>query len=252
MQYDVAIVGFGPTGATLANLLGLHGLSVVVFDREADIYDLPRAVHFDDEVMRIFQMAGIADDLLPMLRINPGMRFVDSDGKLLLDWPRPGGISAQGWNTSYRFHQPDLERVLRSSVSKLGNVDVYLSHIVDRVTAQHDHARLDVTPRNGGEARSFTARYVVGCDGARSAMRSTIGAEMEDFGFREQWLVVDVQLTRPRPDLGDHSIQHCDPNRSATYVRGPGNRRRWEIALKGSDVDKDFGDHSTVWRVLQS
>ncbi len=61
---DVAIVGLGPTGATLANLLGLCGLSVLVLERETAIYDLPRAVHFDDEVMRVFQTVGVASSQL--------------------------------------------------------------------------------------------------------------------------------------------------------------------------------------------
>lgn len=50
--YDVAIVGYGPTGATLANLLGLQGVSVAVLERELVLQ--PRAVHFDGEVMRVF------------------------------------------------------------------------------------------------------------------------------------------------------------------------------------------------------
>ena len=79
-MYDVALVGYGPTGATLANLLALQGLNVLVLEREAKIYHLPRAVHFDDEVMRVFQTVGIADDLLPLVHVNPGMKFVDQSG----------------------------------------------------------------------------------------------------------------------------------------------------------------------------
>ncbi|MCY4500221.1 MAG: FAD-dependent monooxygenase, partial [Alphaproteobacteria bacterium] len=52
---DIAIVGLGPVGATLANLLGRLGLRVDVFERDRTAYALPRAVHFDDEVMRVFQ-----------------------------------------------------------------------------------------------------------------------------------------------------------------------------------------------------
>ena len=58
--YDVAIVGYGPTGATLANLLGLLGVSTAVLERERELVLQPRAVHFDGEVMRIFQAAGLA------------------------------------------------------------------------------------------------------------------------------------------------------------------------------------------------
>ncbi|MEP0944650.1 MAG: bifunctional 3-(3-hydroxy-phenyl)propionate/3-hydroxycinnamic acid hydroxylase [Rhizobiaceae bacterium] len=250
-HYDVAIVGYGPTGATLANLLGQLGVRVFVVDREDHIYDLPRAVHFDDEIMRIFQAAGIAEALLKQVRVNPGMRFVDANGKLLLDWPRPAGISAQGWNTSYRFHQPDLERILRESVSRMENVTALCGHRVSSITQGGDGVKLMVEKTAGGEPFKITAEYAVGCDGARSMMRSTIGTQMEDFGFREKWLVVDVELTRPRPDLGDHSIQHCGPSGSATYVRGPQNRRRWEIALKPEDEAADLSNADTIWRLIE-
>ena len=94
--FDTAVIGLGPTGATLANLLAMQGLSVLILEREAQIYDLPRAVHFDDEVMRVFQNIGIANELLPMVRVNPGMRFVDKENNLLLDWPRPQGHHLAG------------------------------------------------------------------------------------------------------------------------------------------------------------
>lgn len=88
-DHDVVVIGFGPTGATLANLLALSGLSVVVLEREAEIYPLPRIVHFDDEAMRVFQSIGIAETLREKTIVNKGTRFVDPDGKILLDWPRP-------------------------------------------------------------------------------------------------------------------------------------------------------------------
>lgn len=252
-KFDVAIIGYGPTGATLANLLGQYGIRVVVIEREADIYDLPRAVHFDDEIMRIFQSAGIADELLKKVRVNPGMRFVDAEGKLLLDWPRPAGIGPQGWNTSYRFHQPDLERILRSSASKMETVTTLCSHRVTSLVEHDNHVSLTVENNNGDgtETIEFQADFAVGCDGARSMLRTFMNVDMEDFGFHEKWLVVDVLLTRSRPDLGDHSIQHCDPDRSATYVRGPKNRRRWEISLGQQDQDLDFTDSMVIWSLLE-
>ena len=63
LDADVAIVGYGPVGATLAILLGQLGRSVVVLERWPERYPLPRAVHFDDEVGRIFQSCGIGEEL---------------------------------------------------------------------------------------------------------------------------------------------------------------------------------------------
>ena len=77
LHYDVAIVGYSLTGATLVHLLSLYDLNVLVLDKEKKMYSLPRAVHFDDETMWTFQTIGIADQLCAMLYINPSMKFVN-------------------------------------------------------------------------------------------------------------------------------------------------------------------------------
>ena len=66
MECDVAIVGYGPVGALLANLLGSRGVRTVVIERDREVYRLPRAVHFDAEVMRIFQSVGLAEEALKL------------------------------------------------------------------------------------------------------------------------------------------------------------------------------------------
>ena len=236
MQADVAIIGCGPVGAMLANLLGLQGLSTLVLERDAAIHPLPRACHLDDEVMRLLQTVGLADAMAPLVHVSPGMRFVDDAGRLLLDWLRPVEVGPQGWNASYRFHQPDLERVLRDGLGRFPSVLVKLQIEVLGMEQDADAVTVRFEDLASGTPHQCRARYVVGCDGARSLVRRMIGAPMEDLGFHERWLVVDAILKRPRPDLGDYSVQHCSAHRPATYVRGTGDRRRWEITvLPGED-----------------
>ncbi|WP_282609415.1 bifunctional 3-(3-hydroxy-phenyl)propionate/3-hydroxycinnamic acid hydroxylase [Pelagibius sp. Alg239-R121] len=249
--YDVIVVGLGPTGATLANLLGLCGLSTLVLEREAAAYHLPRAVHFDDEVMRVFQTIGVAEEVTKTVRVNPGMRFVDTAGKLLLDWPRPQEVGPNGWHASYRFHQPDLEKILRDALKRFDQVDVYSRANVLQVEDRGDHAEVQYEDLASGQKCSAAARYVVGCDGARSLLRQLIGTEMEDLGFRERWLVIDVLLKQPKPELGDHTIQHCNPSRPSTYVRCPENRRRWEIAVLDGEESDEISSAGSVWQLLE-
>ena len=109
-EFDVTIIGLGPAGGTLANLLAMHDFSILILDREKSFYPLPRAVHFDDEVMRVFQTIGITKEFLKHTIINKGTKFVNSKDKVILDWPRPKKITDNGWYPSYRFHQPDLEK----------------------------------------------------------------------------------------------------------------------------------------------
>jgi 3-(3-hydroxy-phenyl)propionate hydroxylase len=248
--HDVAIVGFGPVGATLANLLALRGLSVLVLERDPEPYRLPRALHFDAEVMRVLQTVGIADALAAHLFVAPGMRFLDAEGHTLIEWNRPQAVGPQGWHASYRFHQPMLERLLRERLAQGPNADVRLRHEVFSIEPDGDTVRLRVENLANGRLSTLRARWVVGCDGARSTVRRFMGTELEDLRSHERWLVVDVLLRHERPDLGDHSIQYCDPARPATYVRGPGLRRRWELMLMPGEDPVTMTQPEALWALL--
>src|SRR5580693_4468433 len=95
-QFDICIIGCGPVGAALANLLGMSGLRVVVLEREPSVYHLPRAVALDGEGMRLVQTMGLAEELLPQLNISRNIRHVNAEGKLLLLLTR-SGVGPEGW-----------------------------------------------------------------------------------------------------------------------------------------------------------
>jgi 3-(3-hydroxy-phenyl)propionate hydroxylase len=250
-HYDVAIIGMGPVGATLANLLALRDVRVLILDREPDIYALPRAVQFDGECMRVFQTIGIADEMAPDLLTVPGMRFVDSRGDIIVDWTRPTGLGPHGWPASYRFHQPNLEVALRRRLGRHENVDVRLRHDVFSLEPQADHVRLRLENTAAGKLLTTNAAYVVGCDGARSTVRRFMGTELEDLKSHDRWLVLDLLLKQDLPHLGDYAIQYCDSANPATYIRGIGNRRRWELMLpKSFDVSVLSGQEE-VWALLK-
>ena len=225
--HDVAIVGFGPAGALLANLLGAAGLSVLVLEKDADIYPLPRAIHFDGEVMRVFQNAGLRAQVEAVSRPGTqGMHFVNAQNETLLVRAGTSALGPHGCASNYYFHQPELERVLRNGVARYPQVCVLLQHEVTDVDEGADHVTISATDHRSGAKRSFHARYVVGCDSARSRIRKQIGSAMEDLGLHQPWLVFDAILKRP-VDLPDHTVQHCDPVRPMTYCNVTGNRRRW-------------------------
>jgi 3-(3-hydroxy-phenyl)propionate hydroxylase len=250
-EIEVAIIGCGPVGAMLANLLGLQGVKTLVLEREAAIYHLPRAVHFDDEVMRLLQTVGLAEAMQPLVHVSPGMKFVSDTGRLLLDWPRPQELGPQAWHASYRFHQPELERVLREGFWRFPSVSVRFRTEVFAIDQDSDAVVVRYEDLATGCLASCRARYVVGCDGARSLVRRLMGAPMEDLGFHERWLVVDAILKRPRPDLGDWSVQHCNRQRPATYVRGTGKRRRWEIAVMPGEDGATITEPARVFDLLK-
>ena len=128
MDYDALIVGFGPVGATMANLLACCGLRVAVIEAEACIYDRPRAITFDHEVMRIFQFCGLASHIAPYTAPRGPTHFLGVDGGVIrkLDpMPPPYPLA---WPPTLSFVQPEVERVLREGVTAHASADVYLQH----------------------------------------------------------------------------------------------------------------------------
>ena len=81
---QVAVIGCGPVGALLANLLGIAGVETSVHEASLDAYPLPRACHLDAEIMRIFQGAGLSDQVERLVEPSRGMEFVDADGTRLI------------------------------------------------------------------------------------------------------------------------------------------------------------------------
>lgn len=248
-HYDVAVVGYGPVGAVAANLCGLQGLRTLVCEPTTSVYHLPRAAHFDAEIMRVFQAIDVVDDVLASCEPVRGMHFVNGTGDKLLRFDVADRPRGQGWAAGYMFYQPDLERALRAGVRRHDHVDVQLGHeVVDLV--QHDDAvELDVRNVETGTTTRHRARHVVGADGARSAVRRLLGIDNDDLCFDQPWLVVDTVLRRPvaLPDLV-HQI--CDPARPTTFVPVCGDRRRWEFMLLPGETADEMQQPSRVQELL--
>src|SRR5579884_4021206 len=109
---DVAVVGLGPTGLILAQLLAYEGLHVAAIDRSRLPIPYPRATHLDDETMRSFQTAGLAE-LEKTFSLVGKYNWYDPEWRLLMTISMNRGVTEQGWQSDYMFHQPDFEAVLR-------------------------------------------------------------------------------------------------------------------------------------------
>ncbi len=249
--YDVIIVGFGPTGGTLANLLALHGFSILIIEKEKSFYPLPRAVHFDDEIMRVFQTIGITDKFLKHTIINKGTKFVNSKNKVVLDWPRPRSITENGWYPSYRFHQPDLERKLRRRLKDFKKVSVLQNTKVNSLKEEKSSVKICIENINNNKISEIRAKYIIGCDGARSTIRKQIKAKFQNLGFTQKWAVVDLILKKNKKELPDRTIQYSNSKRPATYCRNVGKRRRWEFAINDTESEKKVLSNSYIWNFLK-
>lgn len=245
---DILVAGLGPVGAALAALLADEGLTVIAIDRDARVYPLPRAAHFDHEIMRLFQQLGVADAVGRHARTAPAYEFRNADGQILMRFELNRGPSRSGWASSYMFHQPGVENALRARLDASPAVQTRLGCALAgfEQDAEGVTARLQ-GPHGPSQAR---VRYLVGCDGASSAVRQTLDVGLFDYQFDEPWLVIDV-LVGEAKGLPTDNLQVCDPRRPTTCVlMGPG-RHRWEFMLLPGETPEQVSADAFVRELIR-
>ncbi len=236
----VLIIGAGPTGACAALELARHGTPSVVIDRWEGVYPQPRAVHLDDEVLRILDRLGVAERFAAISRPGGGLRMVDADLRVLGEFPREGVSPVTGFTRASMFDQPDLEGLLRDRLAETPEVTLLGGREVTAIE-QLDQGRVRVHARatDTGEEQVVDAEVLLGCDGANSLVRRSIGSTMTDLGFEQRWLVVDIRTSEDlRQWEGVHQV--CDSTRAATYMRIGPERYRWEFQLLEHETAADF------------
>ncbi len=248
--FDVAVVGFGPSGAVAAALLGQAGIRTFVCDRMREVYDKPRAIALDHEIQRVFQRIGVMEAVAPHLEPFTDSLFFGVDGRLIKRMSTVEPPYPLGYVPSVVFSQPPVEAALRAKVRGLPSVEVALGCELLRLAQDADGVDLQLRD-DGGAGRSVRARYVVACDGASSGVREQVGIELQDLEFDEPWLVVDVLANeRGLARLPATSVQYCEPARPSTFVIGPGNHRRWEISLHEDEDPKAMATPEQTWKLL--
>ncbi|MFF0457630.1 bifunctional 3-(3-hydroxy-phenyl)propionate/3-hydroxycinnamic acid hydroxylase [Nocardia africana] len=259
-DYDVVVVGLGPTGLTLANLLGRRGVSVLVLEREPEYYGLARAVYTDDECMRIFQTAGTADELAADMNTDSAVQWVRRDGRVLVQFKqvqRP-----LSWPVVNFLYQPYLENSLERALDKYPHVTVRRGREVvdfdqdaDGVEVEHAGSSGTGYGQRESEADPSTAervraKFLVGCDGGRSVVRTKLGIDMTGTSFPERWLVVDLEAKD-----GVDAFRHlpyfdfvCDPELPIVSCPQPDGHHRFEFMLTESQTKEQMEDPDTVRR----
>lgn len=241
----VLIVGAGPTGLTLANLLGSEGVATVLVERNPGCVPEPRAVALDGESLRTLQAVGLADEVLENIRQGFVADYINGENVRLFATDlsaRPYGFCLQ--NT---FDQPTLERQLLAGLSRFPCVTV--SHNTELVSFEQDSNGVSAVLRDHtGNDHALRAQFMVACDGGRSSVRQALGIAMAGERLPQNWLVIDTVDTY----LGDEPACrfYCDPRRPAMTIIRPGAERRWEWMLVGDERSEDMLDDGRIRELL--
>lgn len=248
-RYDVAVIGYGPTGATAANLLGRLGLKVVVIERDPDIYGRARAISTDEEVMRIWQSVGLSDRLQQDMLPDRPIAFVDAEGLPFINL----SIKSHGMGHPPQqfLYQPAVDEVLRDGVARFPNVEVLAEHECLRVAAKEDAVELMLADLRTDTFKRLHASYVIAADGGSSPTRGQLGVGYAGRTYAERWVVIDTKVIREW-DAHDRLRFHCDPARPTVDCPTPLGHHRWEYpARAGEDASRLVSD-AEVWKVLNA
>lgn len=254
-NFDVVIVGYGPTGEVLAAVLGKAGHRVAVVERWPTLYGLPRLTHIDDEAARIVQAIADVDHALRDSAPIESYTFYSGAGEVLVKLEAPSARATCGYARDISIFQPDIDGAINDTVKACPNVTLFLGHDAVDLQWDGDGATLTAGRRDAagglGDKVELRGRFVVGCDGAKSFVREAAGLVRTDHGFNERWCTIDVERLRPLDPRFDHTVQFCDPERGHMHMAIGTKRARFELALLEGEDSESFLEEAFAWRWLR-
>lgn len=246
LSTDVLIVGAGPTGLLLANMLGKMGVETLLIEKQDDIVREPRAVSIDDESLRALQSAGLDQDVSDICVRGYGSMYRGPGGRVFAS-VKPFAKEF-GFEKRNAFQQPEFVDLLRRALGRFDSVTNLFSTELTGFSQDTDCVTAEITMPDG-TVRTTRARYLVACDGGRSFVRKSLGIKMVGSTFEEPWLIIDLESTRNRCF---HTEVFCWPSRSCITLPGPGGIRRYEFKLNPGETAEQAETPQFVRKLLLS
>lgn len=234
-HFPVVIIGAGPTGLMLANLLGVQGIRTLVLERSTNTVGEPRAVTIDDESLRTVQATGLINAVLPSVVQGYGVHYYSWRNR---EFARIEPNSMEnGFPKRNAFRQQVLVGQLRDGLQRFDHANIWFGHELvgfrdEGLAGEAVHLEL----RHGGETKHISCQWLIACDGGRSPVREQLGIKLTGSTYDEKWLIVDLLN---RSSAFRHTRTYCDPVRPAIRLPGPEGTLRYEFMLhEGEDPEQ--------------
>jgi 2-polyprenyl-6-methoxyphenol hydroxylase-like FAD-dependent oxidoreductase len=237
-ETDVLVVGGGPTGLVMAAELAARGIGCRIIDKTPARSQHSRVLVVQARSLELLQKMGIADELVARgRRTIKATPFVDGRRALDLEF---GDIGVD--DTPYPFllfvSQAKTERVLEDHLEELG---VKIERPVELLTFTQDSEGANARLRHGdGREETVRAGYIVGADGAHSAVRNTVGLSLEGDAYPQDFVLADVELDWEGEDDRLYFFLSHEGLLAVFPLAGPSTYRL--IATRDEDAPPDAGD----------
>jgi 3-(3-hydroxy-phenyl)propionate hydroxylase len=250
MEIDrVIVVGAGPVGLTAALALARRGIPTVLLAAEPELVMELRGSTFHPPTLDMLDEFAVVPSMIEAGLKAPTWQFRDRETGPVATFDL--SLLADVTNHPYRVQceQWKLMRLLRDAYLKIPGAEIKWAHTVTAVKSGED--RVEVTTDTPGGAVTIQGRYVVACDGARSAVRRSLGVEFEGFTYPELFLIASTDF-RFEDTLTDIAYVNyiADPNEWLVLLRVP---KLWRVlvpAPENSDREQLLSDDS-LQNVLQ-
>ena len=238
-HFPVVIIGAGPTGLMLANLLGVQGIKTLVIERSSNTVGEPRAVTIDDESLRTVQATGLIASVLPQVVLGYGVHYYSWRGK---EFARiePSAMD-YGFPKRNAFRQQLLVGQLRDGLQRFDQAAIWFDHELVGFVDEGEAVRLQI--RHGGQTLPIRCSWLVACDGGRSPVREQLGIALSGSSYDEKWLIVDLL---DRGSAFRHTRTYCDPVRPAIRLPGPEGTLRYEFMLHAGEDPEQMLQEANV------
>ncbi|NBE83377.1 bifunctional 3-(3-hydroxy-phenyl)propionate/3-hydroxycinnamic acid hydroxylase [Micromonospora rubida] len=247
---DVAVIGCGPVGALTANLLGARGVRTLVVERHASPHGRPRALSCDDEALRIYQQAGLVEQVSRDTHTVPVAEYVNRAGRAVATVALAEVDFGLGHPPLGFVDQRPLEQTLRAGLGRFGHVDLRLG--VELVALRQDAEGVTLVLRDviTLESRMVRARYVLGCDGARSTTRAATGIGVVGSSYAEPWLEISGDVA-PDGIRVERTTFVCDWRRPAFASPGAKGSYRMAFMLRPGETADEMRRPETIGALVE-
>jgi 2-polyprenyl-6-methoxyphenol hydroxylase-like FAD-dependent oxidoreductase len=182
---DVIIAGGGPTGMMLAGELRLHGVRVVLLERDLEPTEVVRALGLHARSIEILDQRGLVDRFLPLGTKHPLAGFFAG-----IDKPAPERLDTKYPHT-LGLPQPVTERLLTEHAVEMG-AEIRRGCTVTGLSQDDEGVTVELA-----DGTSLRARYLVGCDGGRSTVRKLAGIDFPGEPTRVETLLGEMEIGVP-------------------------------------------------------